>query len=663
MIHDGEENMSGQAGVVESDFVCTTCRTTPPSLYERYRGFLFSPGTLIAAANALLLLLGAVTSLAGQPQAARWLYLASALVGGAPIFKLAAGNILRDFDLTAGVMVSIAMIAALVVGEYSAAALVAFMMLIGEMLEDLTIARADNALKELASLVPETVTLRRDGQEVEVPIQAVRRGEVVLVRPGGRIPVDGRVLKGHAAVDQAAITGESMPLDKASGDAVYAGTLCTGGALEVEVDKVGEETTLGYMIHLVAEVRHTQAPVQRVANRYAQYMIPLALSIAVATYFLTGHVTRSITVLVVICPCSLVLATPTAIVAAIGNAARQGVLVKHGPAMEQIGKVDVVAFDKTGTLTFGQPRLTETISLNGFDAHQLLGLAAGAERSSEHPLARAIVAAARLEGLATAIPEDFEALPGHGIRARVEDHQVSIGERMLAHEGIALDDVAQKQVRELAARGESVIPVAIDRQVAGLLVVADTVRPEASAAVEQLKGLGIQETVLISGDQAPVAERIGRALGVDRVHAQVLPQDKLDLIRELQARGRRVAFVGDGVNDAPALAAADVGIAMGAIGTAVAMETADVVLLTDEVQRVPTLIELSRSSLGVIRNNVLFSMSMNVFSVLLSVFGVIGPVVGAVMHEASALPVVANSARLIGWKSRRAQAARGGDRG
>ena len=617
---------------------------------------MLSPGTLIAAANAFLLALGVVASLAGQPQAARWLYLASALIGGAPIFKLAVWNILRDFDLTAGVMVSIAMIAALIVGEYSAAALVALMMLIGEMLEDLTIARADNALKELAGLVPDTVTLRRDGQEIEVPIQAVRQGNVVLVRPGGRIPVDGRVRSGHAAVDLAAITGESMPLDKEPGDAVYAGTLCTGGALEIEVEKVGEETTLGYMVRLVTEVRNTQAPVQRVANRYAQYMTPLALAIAVGTYFLTGDVMRSITVLVVICPCSLVLATPTAVVAAIGNAAKRGVLVKHGSAMEQIGKVDVVAFDKTGTLTFGEPRLIQAISLNGFARDRLLGLAASAERSSEHPLARAVVAAARQECLATAVPEDFVALPGHGISARVDGRQVAIGERMLAHEGIALDGATREQVQELAARGESVIPVAVDRQIAGLLVITDTVRPESRAAVERLKGMGVKETVLISGDQAAVAESIGRALGVDRVHAEVLPQDKLDLIRELQAQGRSVAFVGDGVNDAPALAAADVGIAMGAIGTAVAMETADVVLLTDEVQRVPYLIELSRSSLGVIRNNVIFSMSMNVLSVLLSVFGVIGPVVGAVMHEVSALPVVANSARLISWKSRRPKA-------
>jgi Cd2+/Zn2+-exporting ATPase len=632
------------------DTMCTNCAKTPPGFFARYRSFLLSPGTLIAAANALLLLMGFVAGLLGQAKAANGLYLASALIGGAPIFRLALGNILREFDLTAGVMVSIAMIAALIVGEYSAAALVAFMMLIGEMLEDFTVARADNALNELSSLIPETVTLRRSDQDVEVPIEAVQRGDVVLVRPGGRVPVDGFVKSGNAALDQSAITGESIPVDKEPGDHVYAGTLCTAGALEISVDNVGQGTTMGNMIALVKQARSTQAPVQRVANRYAQYMAPLAIAIAVGAYLLTGDVIRAITVLIVICPCSLVLATPTAVVAAVGNAARQGVLVKHGPAMEQIGKVDVVAFDKTGTLTLGEPSLKETVSLNGMQLQHILALVAGAERSSEHPLGRAIVAAARDENLAISTPDDFEALPGHGIRATVQGHQVVIGDRMLVREGIALPESTQTLIRETEASGNTVIPIAIDREVAGLCVVSDTVRPESKQAVARLKRLGVEQTVLISGDNAAVAEAVGRELGVDQVYAETLPEQKLEFIRALQARGLKVAYVGDGVNDAPALAAADVGIAMGHIGTNVAMETADVVLLTDKIERLPYLVDLSRAALGVIRNNVIFAMGMNVLSVALSIFGIIGPVVGAVMHEASALPVVANSARLINHK-------------
>jgi Zn2+/Cd2+-exporting ATPase len=632
--------------------VCTTCEKTPPGFFERYQGFLFSPGTIITMVNALLMLLGFAASLAGQKQAASWLHLASALVGGAPIFKLAADNIIREFNLTAGVMVSIAMIAALVVGEYSAAALVAFMMLVGEMLEDFTIARADNALKELESLVPETVTLRRDAKDIQVSINAIRRNDIVLVRPGGRIPVDGIVISGDGSVNQAAITGESIPVDKETGDPVFAGTLCESGAIEIKVEGVGSETTLGNMIRLVKEARSTQAPVQRVANKYAQYLTPLAIVIAIATYFITKDIMRSITVLIVICPCSLVLATPTAVVAAIGNAAKRGVLIKNGTAMEQIGKVDVVAFDKTGTLTLGAPGLKQTISLNGIQPDEILSLVASAERSSEHPLGKAIVTAAQKSNITTSVPETFEALPGHGIMAVVQGQEVIVGNRMLIAKSIAASVNVQDQIAALETQGNTVLPVAIDGEIAGLMVISDSVRPESKAAIANLKQLGIQETVLISGDNQATAETVGKSLGVDQVFSNTLPEQKLALINEYQIQGLKVAYVGDGVNDAPALAKADVGIAMGTVGTNVAMETADIVLLTDKIERIPYLIDLSRTGLDVIRNNVLFSMSVNILSVALGVVGAIGPVIGAIMHEVSALPVVANSARLISRKSR-----------
>jgi Cd2+/Zn2+-exporting ATPase len=607
---------------------------------------------LITVTNTLLIVLGFVAWLSGQATAAKWLYLAAALIGGAPIFKLAAGNVLRRFDLTAGVMVSIAMIAALIVGEYSAAALVAFMMLVGEMLEDFTVARASNALKELESLIPATVTLRHPDRDEEVVIETVRPGDLIVVHPGERIPVDGRIQNGHAAVDQTSITGESIPIDKGTGDQVYAGTLCTAGSLDIHVTQVGQETTLGNMIALVKQASSTQAPVQRIANKYAQYLTPMALAIAVLTFLLTRDAIRSITVLIVICPCSLVLATPTAIVAAIGNAARRGVLVKHGPAMEQIGKVDVVVFDKTGTLTLGEPSVRECRSVNGMDMQTILALAAGAERSSEHPLGRAIVAAAHRANLDIAVPQAFETLPGHGIRAMVQGRSVVVGNRMLARQAISIAAPVQTQIDDLQAEGNSVIPVAIDDQVAGLVIIADSVRPESKQAIANLKMLGIHKTALISGDTRAVAQAIGKELGVDHIEAETLPEQKLEFIRDLQARGHKVAYVGDGVNDAPALAAADVGIAMGNIGTNVAMESADIVLLTDNIERLPYLIDLSRSALKIVQNNVIFAMSMNVLSVALGILGVIGPVFGAVMHEASALPVVANSARLIGRKPR-----------
>jgi Cd2+/Zn2+-exporting ATPase len=651
-IKEKKDNVNTTPGTLDQDLICTTCRKTPPGFFERYRGFLLSPGTLITAANALLLLLGVVASLMGQTTAANWLFLASALIGGAPIFKLAIVNIVTRFDLTAGVMVSIAMIAALIVGEYSAAALVAFMMLVGEMLENFTIARADHALEELESLVPETVTLRQDDRDVQVPLAAVRPGDRVLVRPGERIPVDGAVLDGHSAIDQSSITGESIPVDKEPGDSVYAGTLCTAGTIEIAVSRVGQQTTLGNMIALVQQAQGTQAPVQRVANKYAQYLTPLAIAISILTYVLTQDVTRSITVLIVICPCSLVLATPTAIVAAIGNAAKHGVLVKDGPAMEHIGQVDVVAFDKTGTLTLGEPSVQDTISLNGMSPHQVLALAGAAERSSEHPLGKAIVVAAHETGLDLPVPDEFRTLAGHGVRAVVREQTVVIGERMLVQEGIAIPESARAQAATLQAAGNTVVPVAIDRALAGLVVIADSIRDESKVAVDNLRKVGIVETVLISGDNEAVAQAIGRQLGVDRVYAETLPEDKLALIRDLQAHDQKIAYVGDGVNDAPALAAADVGIAMGTIGTNVAMETADIVLLTDRIERLPYLISLSQTTLRTVRNNVIFSMSVNFLSVVLSMLGIIGPVFGAVMHELSALPVIANSARLINYKPR-----------
>ncbi len=378
---------------------CESCQTTPKGFFSKYKKFLLSSGIITAAVNTIFLVVGFVLEFSGNHQLADYSFLISAVVGGFPVFKLAVTNIFRDFDLTAGVMVSVAMIAALIVGEYSAMALVAFMMVIGEALEDFTRERADHALKELNELVPAMVTLRMNDQDVEVPIGQVRKGDIALVRPGGRIPIDGVIVDGEASIDPSSITGESMPIDKIVGDKVYAGTLVSSGAISVKVEDVGSTTTLGKMMHLVEEAQSSQAPVQRVANKYANFFAPVAIVIAGLTYLITGEILRGVTMLVAICPCSLVLATPTAIVAAIGNTARNGVLVKHGTAMEQIGKVNVVAFDKTGTVTFGEPVVTEVNPLNGYSEEELLKLTASAERSSEHPLAKAIIKEANDRGL------------------------------------------------------------------------------------------------------------------------------------------------------------------------------------------------------------------------------------------------------------------------
>ena len=636
---------------ITSSAICEDCRASRPNFFARYRDFLLSRDTVIAFINAVLLLAGFIVSISGAPDIGRWLYLGSAVIGGIPLFLLASKAVFIRHDITAGFMASVAMIAAIIIGEYSAAALVVFMFAIGDWLESLTVARADNALKDLAKMVPATVVVVRAGREIILPIEQVVTGDIVLVRSGERIGVDGVMQSGSGSVNQSAITGESMPIDKKTGDDVFAGTLNEVGAFEIKVTRIGAETTLGQIVKLVRDAQQSQAPVQRIANKYARFLVPITFGIAVVVYMLTGDITRSITVLVVVCPCALVLATPTAVVAAIGNAAKRGMLVKSGAVIEQVGKVDVVAFDKTGTLTHGQPIVQQIIPLDGYKADQILSFAASIERGSEHPIGRSIVRASLERQIEPVNVEDFAILPGYGVTGYVDRRQIVIGNRaLLSERNIVWTDEVDQQVQQLERQGQTVIPLAVDGVLKGLITLADTPRIEAKKAIAELKRIGIKEVIMITGDNPRTAERIAKELGIDRVYAEVLPQNKLQIIRDLQAQGKKVAFVGDGVNDAPALAAAEVGIAMGLAGTDVALETADIGLMADEIERIPQIIELSRQALGVIRQNVIFSMSMNVLAVVLGGFGIIGPVVGALMHETSALPVLANSARLINYR-------------
>lgn len=631
------------------------CRTTKENVlqnfFSRYRDFLLSKETIFAVINGVLLLAGFIAWLASAPEFSRWLYFGSAVLGGIPLFMLASKAVLINRDITAGFMATIAVIAAIIVGEFSAAAIVVFMFAIGDWLENMTIARANNALRDLAKLVPAMVTVRHNGREVSIPVEQVTLDDVVLVRSGERIGVDGILLSGSGSVNQSAITGESMPVEKKPGDDVFAGTLNEVGAFELKVTRLGKDTTLGQIVQMVKDAQSQQAPVQRLANKYARILVPVTMSIAGAVFLFSGDIMRAVTVLVVVCPCALVLATPTAVVAAIGNAAKRGMLVKSGTIIEQVGHVNVVAFDKTGTLTHGKPVVQDVISLNGLQRDELLMLAASAERFSEHPIGRSIVQALEIKQISLLEPEAFNVLPGYGVTAEIGGHQVVMGNRtLLAERGILWSGELDTRVQGLESQGHTVIPVAVNGSIAGLITLADTTRPETRAAIAELKRLGVREVIMITGDNPRTAERIARELGIDRYFAEVLPQDKLKIIRGLQAQGNKVMFAGDGVNDAPALAAADIGVAMGLAGTDVAMETADITLMADEIERIPQIIDLSRKSLGVIRQNVIFSMSMNVLSVLLGGFGVIGPVIGALMHEFSALPVLGNSARLINYR-------------
>jgi Cd2+/Zn2+-exporting ATPase len=559
---------------------------------------------------------------------------------------------IREKDFTADIPVSFATIAALLIGQYSAAAVVAVLLLVGGMLEEFVSARAGNALDALGKLLPDQVTVRRVGQDLTVALAEVQSGDIVLIRSGERIPVDGEILLGSAFINQATITGESLAVEKQSGETVFAGTLNELGALEVRTTKVGEETTLGQIRRMVALAEAQKAPIERILNRYARFYTPAALVLGALVWWGSGDIVRAITILIVFCPCVMVLATPTSLVASIGNAALRGSLVKKGATIEALARVNAVAFDKTGTLTFGQPRLSAIQPLGDVTEEDLLRLAAAAEKFSEHPLGRAIVHAAVSRKLSVPDPATFTAFPGLGVQARVQADELFLGRPSLfGEQGIEVDAATQARARNLAAGGRTVILVARTAAVIGMLVLEDTVRPEASQVITRLKKLGIR-TVLITGDNQVTAERIAGELGISEVHAEVLPAQKVAIVKQLQAEGRVVAFVGDGVNDGPALATAHVGVAMGLAGTDVAIETAEIALLSDDLSKLPHLLSLSRQAMRAIKQNLMFSLGVLAIAVGLAIPGILTPVTGALLHELSSIPVIANSARLIGLRER-----------
>ena len=637
--------------------VCVSCARGARNFAGRYRDFLRDPGTVVTLVAFVLLVLGGIQHPAGllgsdKPAEVRTpLYIAAALVGSAYIWWSAVQGI-RAHDFTADIPVSLATIAAIAIGQFSAAAIVAVLLLVGGMLEDFVAARAGNALDALARLLPDRVTVRRDGQEVLVSTAELRIGDLLLVRSGERIAVDGEVLAGSASINQAAITGESDSVHKVVGDQVYAGTLNELGAVEVRAAKVGMETTLGQIRRMVEEAQAQKAPIERLLNRYAKLYTPAALLLGAGVWFFTGDVLRAITILIVFCPCVMVLATPTALVASIGNAALRGSIIKKGATIEALARIDTIAFDKTGTLTTGVPVLVAARSFNGMADNELLQMAATAERFSEHPLGRAIVSAAEGKGLTLADPERFEVLPGLGVRARVDGQEIVFGRpKLLVENGFAIPAAVESETSKMGALGRTVILGAVDGSVAGLLVLEDAVRTEAKQLTEKLKRLGIR-VVLVTGDNQATARRIADELGIPEVHAEVLPAEKVEVVKRLQAQGRKVAFVGDGVNDGPALATADVGVAMGLAGTDVAIETAEIALLSDNLGKLPHLLELSQQAIRAIKQNLVFSLGVLGIAVGLAIPGILHPVTGALLHELSSLPVIANSARLIGLREK-----------
>jgi len=574
------------------------------------------------------------------------LAIASLILGGYPILKSAVRTLLIP-DLNVDTLVSIAAIAAAAVGAYREAATVIFIMLLGEFLEGVTVGKTRKAIASLIQLSPKTAWVRRENKEVEIPIEDVKPKEVIIVRPGERIPVDGKIISGCGSVNQSTLTGESIPVEKDVGDKVYCGTFNESGSCEVEATQVAEDTKLAQIKRLILEAQAEKSPTQRVMDRFSRYFIPAIILIAFATFLVTGEIIRAITILIVACPCALVLGTPTAVVAAIGNAARQGILIKGGAYLEQMGRLKTLLLDKTGTLTHGRPRVIEMTALDGMDEKEVLYWAAIAEKRSEHPLARAITEKAEELSLNVPHPQSFENFRGKGVKAQWNSKTIIVGSsEMMKGEGVGIPESVKALLESRQSEGMTSLLIAAEGRLLGIISIADTLREGAKEAIEQIRGQGVSEIWMLTGDSALVADRIGRELGI-RYEAKLLPEDKVMSVKEWKRKGRIVAMIGDGVNDAPALAAADIGIAMGAVGTDVAIETADIALMTDDLEKIPAVVRLSRKALRVIKENLIFALIFNTMMVILSAQGWVTMILGAVLHQASSLLVILSSMRLL----------------
>ncbi len=555
--------------------------------------------------------------------------------------------------LDADVLVTIAIIAASSVGEFVAAGEVAFIMLLGEQLENYTIRRARRSLGSLLSLVPPTAHVRRDGKEAEVAASELQVGDIVVVRAGERIPVDGVVQSGMASVNQAPVTGESMPVDRSEGDEVFVGTLAETGALIIEAKRVGEDTTLARIAQLVEQAQQREAPIQRTLDRAAGWLVPVMLTVSALVYIFSHDVARAITVLIVACPCALILATPTAVMAAIARAARAGVLIKGGQYLEATARLHTIVFDKTGTLTHGEPEVTHVSRFDEHSETELVAIAAIAEKMSAHPVARAIMRKAVALGLSTGDPSQFQAHHGRGVVAERNGQKLVVGQTgLMDDQSVVMSDAVQAHVDEHHDEGHTTIVVAHDGKVCGTICVADTVRAKADEAIRDLRGLGVEKVVMLTGDNKRVAMQIAGKLGLDEVQADVLPEQKAEHIESLKRAGRAggVAMVGDGINDAPALAVADVGIAMGVSGTDVAHEAADIALMADDLSKIAFAVGLSRHTLRIVKQGLLFALVYNVVMVTTAATGHLHMIGGAIAHQFSSVLVILNAMRLLRYQ-------------
>ncbi len=586
--------------------------------------------------------------------------IAAALIAGWDIAARAFAS-LRNKHISIELLVTIATAGALVIGEYWEAAAVTFLFILGAYLEARTLSRTRQVLKGLLDLAPTTAVVLRDGRQVEVMPGEVEKGEIVLIKPGSKVPVDGEVVEGRSAVDESAITGEPMPEEKAGGAKVFAGTVNQNGLLKVRATGVGADTTLARIIRRVEEAQEEKAPTQRFIERFAKYYTPFIIALSAVVFLITRDIELALTLLVIGCPGALVISTPVSVVAGIGRAAKAGILIKGGEYLENAGKISALAVDKTGTLTRGKPQVTDVtafdlpagLDLPGadgrWDASQaaVLYLAGIVEAGSTHPLARSIYSAA--EALGSLPPaEHFEACVGRGVRADYQGRTIAVGSpELMAELKVAVDARAQAALDSLRAEGKTAVLVSVAGVLAGVLGISDPIRETSPAMIRRLKESGVERIVMLTGDDPLTAQSIARQAGIQDVHAGLLPEDKLQVIRGLQAEGHVVAMVGDGINDAPALAAADIGIAMGAAGSDVAIETADIALMADDLMKIPEAVRISRATLANIRQNVWIALA-TVSGLLLGVLlGEVHMAGGMLIHEISVLIVILNGMRLM----------------
>lgn len=587
----------------------------------------------------------------GLPFDAAWIAI---LLCGIPIVKGAIVGLITEFDIKADVLVAIALVASVIINEIFAAGEVAFIMTIGAFLEERTVAKARAGIEKLVHLTPTTARVVREGEEQIVPARQVQVGDILRVLAGETIAVDGLITKGKTSVNQAVMTGESLPVDKGEGDDVQSGTVNQFGTFDMVAQKVGEDSSLQRMIRLVESADAGKAKIVGLADRWATWIVAIALLSAAATWFVTGEIIRSVTILVVFCPCALVLATPTAIMAGIGNATKYGILVSQGDALERLAKVKRIAFDKTGTLTYGRPSVVKVESCReDMGEEQLFAIAASAELRSEHPLGKAIVAGYREGHKKTpSQPDDFQLLAGRGVVAAIEGYSFWAGNEALVKErGLTVPESLYESTEYFKSQGGTIIYVMDQKGMLGMVALADTIRPDAAQVIKAIEATGAN-TLLLTGDSSQAAGHMAQIAGIRDVRSDCLPEDKLKAIENYQQKGQPVCMVGDGINDAPALKTAHVGIAMGGVGSDIAIEAADIVLVGDDIEEIPHLLLLAKKTMKTININLAASMILNFAAIFLAITGILNPVLGALVHNVGSVAVIINSSLLLKWRAK-----------